>query len=177
MQLECRGEGDVWMRCLSDHAVFVQSYYLDREAGRAPGDAVHKIYPGAYIKVRGCSWLLTSFPWRVSSVALTPCAYASLRCSTCDSVTGRCSSRRRQLRLPLLRRLQPWPETYLVRAAWEESHRQLVSEHTHGRTLTTPRHQRLTCPARRSVSGGGDRRGRPEAALYPAAEFCQRVGA
>ncbi|CAN9504167.1 unnamed protein product [Ophioblennius macclurei] len=36
---------------MSDHAVFVQSYYLDREAGRAPGDAVHKIYPGAYIKV------------------------------------------------------------------------------------------------------------------------------
>ncbi|XP_076013224.1 mothers against decapentaplegic homolog 4 isoform X2 [Genypterus blacodes] len=51
VQLECRGEGDVWMHCLSDHAVFVQSYYLDREAGRAPGDAVHKIYPGAYIKV------------------------------------------------------------------------------------------------------------------------------
>ncbi|XP_076842900.1 mothers against decapentaplegic homolog 4 isoform X6 [Brachyhypopomus gauderio] len=51
VQLECRGEGDVWMRCLSDHAVFVQSYYLDREAGRAPGDAVHKIYPGAYVKV------------------------------------------------------------------------------------------------------------------------------
>ncbi|XP_006008432.1 mothers against decapentaplegic homolog 4 isoform X2 [Latimeria chalumnae] len=51
VQLECRGEGDVWMRCQSDHAVFVQSYYLDREAGRAPGDAVHKIYPGAYIKV------------------------------------------------------------------------------------------------------------------------------
>ena len=39
MQLECKGEGDVWVRCLSDHAVFVQSYYLDREAGRAPGDA------------------------------------------------------------------------------------------------------------------------------------------
>uniref|UniRef100_A0A4W4F7F8 Mothers against decapentaplegic homolog n=1 Tax=Electrophorus electricus TaxID=8005 RepID=A0A4W4F7F8_ELEEL len=52
VQLECRGEGDVWVRCLSDHAVFVQSYYLDREAGRAPGDAVHKIYPSAYIKVR-----------------------------------------------------------------------------------------------------------------------------
>ncbi|KAL4624823.1 hypothetical protein GN956_G17646 [Arapaima gigas] len=51
VQLECRGEGDVWLRCLSGHAVFVQSYYLDREAGRAPGDAVHKIYPGAYIKV------------------------------------------------------------------------------------------------------------------------------
>ncbi|XP_068612742.1 mothers against decapentaplegic homolog 4-like [Brachionichthys hirsutus] len=51
IQLECRGEGDVWMRCLSDHSVFVQSFYLDREAGRALGDAVHKIYPGAYIKV------------------------------------------------------------------------------------------------------------------------------
>ncbi|XP_055359380.1 mothers against decapentaplegic homolog 4-like isoform X2 [Betta splendens] len=51
VQLECRGEGDVWMRCLSDHSVFVQSLYLDREAGRAPGDGVHKIYPGAYIKV------------------------------------------------------------------------------------------------------------------------------
>uniref|UniRef100_A0A8C4NTT6 MH2 domain-containing protein n=1 Tax=Dicentrarchus labrax TaxID=13489 RepID=A0A8C4NTT6_DICLA len=50
VQLECKGEGDVWVRCLSDHAVFVQSYYLDREAGRAPGDAVHKIYPSAYIK-------------------------------------------------------------------------------------------------------------------------------
>ncbi|MEQ2170716.1 hypothetical protein GOODEAATRI_003205 [Goodea atripinnis] len=37
---------------ISNHPVFVQSYYLDREAGRAPGDAVHKIYPSAYIKVR-----------------------------------------------------------------------------------------------------------------------------
>ncbi|GAB6032056.1 Mothers against decapentaplegic 4 [Chamberlinius hualienensis] len=51
MKLDLRGEGDVWLRCLSDHSVFVQSYYLDREAGRAPGDAVHKIYPNAYIKV------------------------------------------------------------------------------------------------------------------------------
>ncbi|XP_050556037.1 mothers against decapentaplegic homolog 4 isoform X4 [Spodoptera frugiperda] len=51
VQLDLRGEGDVWLRCLSDHSVFVQSYYLDREAGRAPGDAVHKIYPSACIKV------------------------------------------------------------------------------------------------------------------------------
>ncbi|XP_046599110.1 mothers against decapentaplegic homolog 4 isoform X2 [Neodiprion lecontei] len=49
--LDLRGEGDVWLRCQSEHSVFVQSYYLDREAGRAPGDAVHKIYPCAYIKV------------------------------------------------------------------------------------------------------------------------------
>lgn len=51
VQLDLRGEGDVWLRCLSDNSVFVQSYYLDREAGRQPGDAVHKIYPLAYIKV------------------------------------------------------------------------------------------------------------------------------
>ncbi|CAH8491903.1 unnamed protein product [Heterobilharzia americana] len=52
VELDNVGEGDVWIRCLSEFSVFVQSYYLDREAGRAPGDAVHKIYPGAYIKVK-----------------------------------------------------------------------------------------------------------------------------
>lgn len=51
MKLDLKNEGDVWLNCLSNHPVFVQSYYLDREAGRAPGDAVHKIYPEAYIKV------------------------------------------------------------------------------------------------------------------------------
>ena len=56
------GEGDVWIRCLSDHSVFVQSYYLDREAGRAPGDAVHKIYPLAHTKVSCCSYL---FPLKI----------------------------------------------------------------------------------------------------------------
>lgn len=49
--LDVCGEGDVWLRCLSNHSVFVMSYYLDREAGRAPGDTVHKIHPSAYIKV------------------------------------------------------------------------------------------------------------------------------
>ena len=51
IQLDLMGEGDIWIRCRSDHSVFVQSYYLDREAGRAPGDAVHKIYPLAHTKV------------------------------------------------------------------------------------------------------------------------------
>ncbi|XP_053208903.1 mothers against decapentaplegic homolog 4-like [Panonychus citri] len=51
VQLDLRGEGEVWLRCLSNNAVFVQSFYLDRECGRTPGDAVHKIYPQAYIKV------------------------------------------------------------------------------------------------------------------------------
>ena len=88
--------GDVWLRCLSEHALFLQrfallfrilvfvciivvysysvnsyinlcvmllmfsiypdylilSYYLDIGAGRAPGEAVHKIYPRAEIKAR-----------------------------------------------------------------------------------------------------------------------------
>ena len=51
VMLDVCGEGDVWLRCLSNHSVFVMSYYLDREAGRAPGDTVHKIHPSAYIKV------------------------------------------------------------------------------------------------------------------------------
>jgi len=51
IRVECRNEGDIWIRCLSDQAVFLQSFYLDREAGRAPGDAVHKIYSQACIKV------------------------------------------------------------------------------------------------------------------------------
>ncbi len=51
-----KGDGEVWIRCMSEHSVFVQSYFLDHQAGRAPGDAVHKIYPKAYIKVCGCVW-------------------------------------------------------------------------------------------------------------------------
>lgn len=51
MILDEKNEGEVWIRCMSEHSVFVQSYYLDFQAGRAPGDAVHKIYPKAYIKV------------------------------------------------------------------------------------------------------------------------------
>jgi len=51
VQLDLIGEGDVWLKCQSGNSVFVQSYYLDTEAGRAPGDAVHKVYPQAYIKV------------------------------------------------------------------------------------------------------------------------------
>ncbi|CAH0385195.1 unnamed protein product [Bemisia tabaci] len=53
--LELRGEGDVWLKCCSDHAVFVQSDYLDRGAGRA----VHKIFPGNFTKVfdlQQCFW-------------------------------------------------------------------------------------------------------------------------
>lgn len=50
--IEEKNELEVWIRCVSDHSVFVQSYFLDYQAGRALGDAVHKIYPKAFIKVR-----------------------------------------------------------------------------------------------------------------------------
>lgn len=51
IRLDVKGEGDVWLTCLSDMAVFAHSNYLDREAGRAPGDAVHKVYSQATLKV------------------------------------------------------------------------------------------------------------------------------
>ena len=50
--IEEKNETEVWIRCVSDHSVFVQSYFLDFQAGRALGDAVHKVYPKAFIKVR-----------------------------------------------------------------------------------------------------------------------------
>ena len=51
MVLDSKNEGEVWIRNLTEHAVFVQSQYLDYGAGRDPGNAVHKIFSKAYIKV------------------------------------------------------------------------------------------------------------------------------
>ena len=45
VQLELKGEGDVWLECLSKYAVFVQSHYLDWMAKKQPGVVVHKISP------------------------------------------------------------------------------------------------------------------------------------
>ena len=52
--MEEKNDTEVWIRCVSEHSVFVQSYFLDYQAGRALGDAVHKVYPKAYIKVCVC---------------------------------------------------------------------------------------------------------------------------
>lgn len=49
--MEYMPDGDVFCRCLGDQSVFIESYYLDREAGRTMYDAVHKLYPGSRIKV------------------------------------------------------------------------------------------------------------------------------
>lgn len=49
--MEEKNETEVWIRCVSEHSIFIQSYFLDYQAGRALGDAVHKVYPKAYIKV------------------------------------------------------------------------------------------------------------------------------
>lgn len=116
VQLECKGEGDVWVRCLSDHAVFVQSYYLDREAGRAPGDAVHKIYPSAYIKVGAPHTVgVRKQVWEVFIAFVS----SPVRCLTCVSATGRCSSRPPPLRRRLLLRRRRWPGTSRGQALWE----------------------------------------------------------
>ena len=45
------GEGDVFLRCVSEHSIFVQSHYLDWVAGKAPGEVVHKMHKGAEFKV------------------------------------------------------------------------------------------------------------------------------
>ena len=51
VELELVGEGDLWLHCLSEYALFVQSYYLDWKAGRSPGEMVHKISKGVRLKV------------------------------------------------------------------------------------------------------------------------------
>ncbi|KAJ1358777.1 Mothers against decapentaplegic 4 [Parelaphostrongylus tenuis] len=43
--------GDVWVQVYTGRAIFVHSHYLDRESGRGAGDVVHKVYPGAKIKI------------------------------------------------------------------------------------------------------------------------------
>jgi len=51
VHLEFMSDGSVYARCLSDSSVFFESYYLDRESGREPFDAVHKIHPSSRVKV------------------------------------------------------------------------------------------------------------------------------
>ena len=51
IRLELVGEGDLYLECLSNHSVFVQSYYLDAINNRAQGSVVHKISCGTNIKV------------------------------------------------------------------------------------------------------------------------------
>jgi len=91
IQLDLMGEGDVWIRCLSDHSVFVQSFYLDREAGRAPGDAVHKIYPLAHTKVfdlRQCYQQMKQQAATAQAAAAAQAAAVAGRLPAADSVGG-----------------------------------------------------------------------------------------
>ncbi|OQR71545.1 mothers against decapentaplegic4-like [Tropilaelaps mercedesae] len=77
VQLDVKGEGDVYLRCLSEHSVFVQSFFLDREAGRQPGDAVHKIYPGACIKVFDLAQCHTQMRCKAQSAQAAAAAQAA----------------------------------------------------------------------------------------------------
>ena len=67
--LDSKNEGEVWIRNLTEHAVFVQSQYLDYGAGRDPGNAVHKIFSKAYIKV--IPQFDNSFPFFLVCVCLS----------------------------------------------------------------------------------------------------------
>lgn len=51
VRLETKYDGDVWLQNLSDNAVFLSSPYLDQQSRRPVGNAVHKIYPRASLKV------------------------------------------------------------------------------------------------------------------------------
>ena len=51
IRLELVGEGDLYLECLSNYSVFVQSFYLDAINNRAPGSTVHKFSSGANTKV------------------------------------------------------------------------------------------------------------------------------
>ena len=51
MILEEKNEGEVWLHCISENSVFVQSYFLDYQAGRPPGYAVHNVNPKAHVQV------------------------------------------------------------------------------------------------------------------------------
>lgn len=51
VRLETKYDGDVWLQNLSDNAVFLSSPFLDQQSRRSVGNAVHKIYPRASLKV------------------------------------------------------------------------------------------------------------------------------
>ncbi|RCN33199.1 MH2 domain protein [Ancylostoma caninum] len=51
IRLSFKENGDVWVQVYTGRAIFVHSHYLDRESGRSTGDVVHKVYPGAKIKI------------------------------------------------------------------------------------------------------------------------------
>ena len=51
IRLELVGEGDLYLECLSNYSVFVESFYLDAINNRAPGSTVHKFSSGANTKV------------------------------------------------------------------------------------------------------------------------------
>ena len=52
IRLELVGEGDLYLECLSNYSVFVESFYLDAINNRAQGSTVHKFSSGANTKVK-----------------------------------------------------------------------------------------------------------------------------
>lgn len=48
--LDVNESGEVYLRCLAERPVFIESHYLHREATRIPRDAVHRVYQKSSVK-------------------------------------------------------------------------------------------------------------------------------
>ncbi|KAH7697747.1 MH2 domain-containing protein [Aphelenchoides avenae] len=48
--LDVNESGEVYLRCLAERPVFIESHYLDREATRIPRDAAHRVYQKSSVK-------------------------------------------------------------------------------------------------------------------------------
>ncbi len=42
------GEGDVYLSCVSEHSIFIQSHYLDWMAGKEPGKLLNKVIKNTF---------------------------------------------------------------------------------------------------------------------------------
>lgn len=87
VRLESRYDGDIWLENLSDNAVFLSSPYLDQQSKRPVGNAVHKIYPRANLKVfdlRDTHQLLSQ---KAESARQAAAAQAAAVAGTCTALT------------------------------------------------------------------------------------------
>lgn len=51
IRLDIRNNSEIWVTCLSSMPLHVESFYLDREAGKEPASCIHKIYQQSTVKI------------------------------------------------------------------------------------------------------------------------------
>ncbi|GMT35811.1 hypothetical protein PFISCL1PPCAC_27108, partial [Pristionchus fissidentatus] len=75
VRISVKEDGAVWVRVLSRYPIFISSTFLDRQAGRVGGDAVHKVYPGGaiqcfdLIRARRTILQMYDYQWEANKVA------------------------------------------------------------------------------------------------------------